>query len=157
LARQMTTEAEDAKVAAAEAAIDSMKLRQELEQAMAHTSTLESRLQAALMETEAARASEVMALQEITYIKEKASTNRDTPQVGPEDTHTHEEYKAMTRKVQEADELANKRVAAAMAQVDFCVELHASPSCSAGLPNGCVSVCIQNISLTFTRSLKRFL
>ncbi len=66
--------------------------------------------------------------------------------MGPEDTHTHEEYKAMTRKVQEADELANKRVAAAMAQVDFCVELHASPSCSAGLPNGCVSVCIQNIS-----------
>jgi len=116
--QQMTTEAEDAKVAAAEATIDSMKLRQELEQAMAHTSTLESRLQAALMETEAARASEVMALQEITYIKEKASTNRDTPQVGPEDTHTHEEYKAMTRKVQETDELANKRVAAAMAQAD---------------------------------------
>lgn len=65
MARQMTTEAEDAKVAAAEATIDSMKLRQELEQAMAHTSTLESRLQAALMETEAARASEVMALQEV--------------------------------------------------------------------------------------------
>jgi hypothetical protein len=63
---------------------------------------------------------------QITYIKEKASTNRETPQVGPEDTHTHEEYKAMTRKVQETDELANKRVAAAMAQVDFCVELHAS-------------------------------
>jgi hypothetical protein len=69
LARQMTTEAEDAKVAAAEATIDSMKLRQELEQAMAHTSTLESRLQAALMETEAARASEVMALQEVCLIQ----------------------------------------------------------------------------------------
>jgi CTP-dependent riboflavin kinase len=105
-----------------------VKLRQELEQAMAHTSTLESRLQAALMETEAARASEAMALQEIKYIKEKESTNRDNVQAGQEVTHSHEDYEVLTRKMHEAEELANKRVAAAIAQVGFeseILELHA--------------------------------
>ncbi|CAK9189505.1 unnamed protein product [Sphagnum troendelagicum] len=116
--QQVTAQAEEAKAAAAEAIKDSVKLRQELEQAMAHTSTLESRLQAALMETEAARASEAMALQEIKYIKEKESTNRDNVQAGQEVTHSHEEYEVLTRKMHEAEELANKRVAAAIAQAD---------------------------------------
>jgi hypothetical protein len=118
MSSQVTAQAEEAKAAAAEAIKDSVKLRQELEQAMAHTSTLESRLQAALMETEAARASEAMALQEIKYIKEKESTNTDNVQAGQEVTHSHEEYEVLTRKMHEAEELANKRVAAAIAQAD---------------------------------------
>jgi hypothetical protein len=70
MSSQVTAQAEESKAAAAEAIKDSVKLRQELEQAMAHTTTLESRLQAALMETEAARASEAMALQEVCCLKQ---------------------------------------------------------------------------------------
>jgi hypothetical protein len=65
---------------------------------------------------------------QIKYIKEKESTNRDNVQAGQEVTHSHEEYEVLTRKMHEAEELANKRVAAAIAQVGFeseILELHA--------------------------------
>jgi hypothetical protein len=65
---------------------------------------------------------------QIKYIKEKDSTNRDNVQAGQEVTHSHEEYEVLTRKMHEAEELANKRVAAAIAQVGFeseILELHA--------------------------------
>jgi hypothetical protein len=64
---------------------------------------------------------------QIKYIKEKESTNRDNVQAGQEVTHSHEEYEVLTRKMHEAEELANKRVAAAIAQVGFeseILELH---------------------------------
>jgi hypothetical protein len=61
--KQVTTEARSA--AAAQAKQEAYARKQELEQALAHSSTLESRLLAAIKETEAARASEAFAVAEV--------------------------------------------------------------------------------------------
>ncbi len=48
-------------------------------------------------------------------------------QAGQEVTHSHEEYEVLTRKMHEAEQLANKRVAAAIAQVGFEKFLNSMP------------------------------
>lgn len=63
--KQVTTEASEARSAAAQSKQEADARKQELEQALAHTSTLESRLLAAIKETEAARASEAFAVAEV--------------------------------------------------------------------------------------------
>lgn len=63
--KQVTTEAREARSAAAQAKQEAYARKQELEQALAHSSTLESRLLAAIKETEAARASEAFAVAEV--------------------------------------------------------------------------------------------
>lgn len=61
----MSAEANEAKSTAAQAMGEAAQKKLELEQTLAHSSTLESRLQAASKEKEAAQASEAFALAEV--------------------------------------------------------------------------------------------
>lgn len=116
-------EAEEAKIAAEAAREDMRKCREETEQAKAAVSTAESRLQAAIKETEAARASETIALKAIKALNESESAGGSSESKNPSGvTLTLEEYYALSKKAHEAEELANSRVEAAMAQVDAAKE-----------------------------------
>jgi len=61
----MSAEANEAKSTAAQAMGEAAQKKLELEQTLAHSCTLESRLQAACREKEAAQASEAFALAEV--------------------------------------------------------------------------------------------
>lgn len=63
----MTAEAVEAKVAATQAAEEVAIKTQDLEETLLHNKTLECRLQAAISETEAARASEVFAHTQVFF------------------------------------------------------------------------------------------
>ncbi|KAL5550655.1 hypothetical protein UlMin_000831 [Ulmus minor] len=94
-----------------------LKATQEIEQTKSKIRTAEIRLVAARKMKEAARAAEAVALAEI-----KAISNHDVASgVFSENqgvTLSFEEYSSLIRKVQQAEEVSNKRVVDAMHQVD---------------------------------------
>eukprot|EP01018_Ginkgo_biloba_P014981 Gb_36825 [translate_table: standard] len=117
--RQAAAEADEAKSVAEVARVNMRKSNEETEQARAATSTAESRLQAAIKMAEAAQASKAIALAEIKALNESDLTVRSskaTTSAGV--TLSFKEYYALSRQAHHAEELANERVAAAMAQID---------------------------------------
>ncbi|CAM6009833.1 unnamed protein product [Sphagnum balticum] len=110
--------AEKAKALAKKAAEEAETSKHKLEEAQAHTDTLQSQLQAVIMELEAVKASEAHALSQVKVRRENMDIDAEGNKEGPEITLPREEYEALTRQVHEADELANKRVVAALAKVD---------------------------------------
>ncbi|CAM6037148.1 unnamed protein product [Sphagnum compactum] len=116
---QVTLEVDEAKAVAKKAAEEAETSKHKLEEAQAHTDTLQSQLQAVIMELEAVKASEAHALSQVKVRRENnMDIDAEGNEQGPEITLPREEYEALTRQVQEADELANKRVVAALAKVD---------------------------------------
>ncbi|XP_057863569.1 WEB family protein At5g55860 isoform X1 [Cryptomeria japonica] len=117
--QQLTAETENARKEAEAMKEEAEKAKLEAEQAKAALNTAESRYKAALKEADAAKAAEEIALGRIKALTEKTIAARaSTSESGGGITISQEEYDSLNRKVVEADELANMKVAASLAQVN---------------------------------------
>ncbi|XP_048570099.1 WEB family protein At5g55860-like [Triticum urartu] len=95
------------------------ELREEAEAARASLVEAEQKLQSSLKEAEVAKAAETRALDQIKQLSEKASAVRASiSEPGANITISKEEFKSLSRKVEQTEKLAEMKVAAAMAQVD---------------------------------------
>lgn len=123
---KLTEEVEELKTSSASAKEEAAAAKQELEQARSRIETIESKLQAALLEVEVVKASEENALSQgkirtrdpDAEAETEAEAEAEVKEPGAEVTIPHDEYQALKRKAREVEELANKRVAMAMAQVE---------------------------------------
>ncbi|XP_062215423.1 protein WEAK CHLOROPLAST MOVEMENT UNDER BLUE LIGHT 1-like [Phragmites australis] len=116
--QQAAHEAEDAKMAAHLAQEELRRAKEEAEQTKASATTADVRLRAVLKEIEASNASERLALVAAQAMQESEETRSvaDSPRGV---TLPISEYHAFSKRVHEAEELANERVAAALAQIEL--------------------------------------
>ncbi|CAD6203931.1 unnamed protein product [Miscanthus lutarioriparius] len=118
---QAAQEAEDAKMAAHLAQEELRKAKEEAEQTKASVTTADTRLRAVLKEIEASKESErlaIVAAQAMQESKETGSIDASPRGV----TLPISEYHALSKRVHEAEEHANERVAAALAQIELAKE-----------------------------------
>lgn len=116
--QQAAAEADKAKIEAEAAREDMRKAKEEAAQSEAGTRTAESRLQAAIKMAEAARASEILALARIDAMNQSESVVGYSEARTLSVTLSFNEYFALNNQARDAEELADKRVAAAVAQID---------------------------------------
>ncbi|KAJ0981552.1 hypothetical protein J5N97_009807 [Dioscorea zingiberensis] len=118
LLQQAAQEADKAKSAAQLAREELKRSKEEAEHVKASANTMEIRLHATLKEIEAAKASERLALAAIKALEE----SDQAAIMGSDELHSGvtlslEEYYELSRRAHEAEELANERVRAAIAEI----------------------------------------
>ncbi|EFJ36975.1 hypothetical protein SELMODRAFT_403831 [Selaginella moellendorffii] len=118
--QKVTFEADESRLAAEAALEEAHKAKQELEEAKAAAFTAESRLEAATREAAAAKAGESMALAELKMLYEKKSSVEDISSPSDKEAlgKSKKECDNLRKRLQEAEELAEMKVAAALAKVD---------------------------------------
>nr|XP_024398560.1 protein WEAK CHLOROPLAST MOVEMENT UNDER BLUE LIGHT-like 1 isoform X1 [Physcomitrium patens]PNR37569.1 hypothetical protein PHYPA_020678 [Physcomitrium patens] len=115
---KVTDEKDELKSTSASLIEELTKAKQDLKQVSAKIETLETKLQAALLEVEAVKASEERALSQVKVNSYNPDVEVKESESGAEVTIPSEEYQALKTSAKEVEELANKRVALSMAQVE---------------------------------------
>lgn len=116
---QVEAEAAEAKGEADALQEEASRASSDAEQAKGELQNAETMLQKALQEADAAKAAEAAAVDRVKSLHVKAYAARASEvDSGTGITISQDEYKSLKRKVQEAEDLANMRVMAAMAQVE---------------------------------------
>ncbi|XP_057833162.1 WEB family protein At5g55860 isoform X1 [Cryptomeria japonica] len=115
----LIAEAEEAKKDSEYMNKEASKAKLETEHAKAEMVTINSRLEAAYKELEEAKAAEAIAVKNTNDLSERENTAQAS--ISESDagiTISLSEFNSLSRKVEEVDSLADKKVAAAMAQID---------------------------------------
>ncbi|TYH87217.1 hypothetical protein ES332_D01G101400v1 [Gossypium tomentosum] len=117
--QQLSVETENAPRKAEEMKKEAEKLKLEAEASRIALQEADKRLVVALEEAEAAKEAETRALDQIKMLSEKTNAARaSTSESGANITISREEFESLSRKVEESDNIAEMKVAAAMAQVE---------------------------------------
>ncbi|EHA8588053.1 protein WEAK CHLOROPLAST MOVEMENT UNDER BLUE LIGHT 1 [Cocos nucifera] len=121
--QQAAQEADQAKSVARLAREELRQAKEAAEQAKAGASTMEIRLDAALKETEAANASEKLALSSVKALeKSKEAVDLETNDSTTGVTLPLDEYYTLSKKAHEAEELANQQVISAIEHIKSAKE-----------------------------------
>ncbi|CAL9172731.1 unnamed protein product [Musa hybrid cultivar] len=120
--QQAAEEADQAKLIADLAREDLRKAKEEAEYAKAGASTLETRLSATLKEIEAAKASEKLAISAVKALEESEQASMECEDSSNGVTLPIEEYYRLSKKANEAEEIANKKVISAIEQMKAAKE-----------------------------------
>ena len=117
--QQLSVETENARREAEEMKKEAEKLKLEAEASIIALEEADKQLRVALEEAEAAKEAETRALDQIKMLSERTNAARaSTSESGANITISREEFESLSRKVEESDNLAEMKVAAAMAQVE---------------------------------------
>ncbi|XVF70910.1 hypothetical protein PTKIN_Ptkin11bG0200300 [Pterospermum kingtungense] len=117
--QQLSVETENARQEAEEMKKEAERLELEAEASRIALEEADKQLRVALEEAEAAKEAETRALDQINMLSERTNAARvSTSESGANITISREEVESLSRKVEESDNLAEMKVAAAMAQVE---------------------------------------
>ncbi|OMO83779.1 hypothetical protein CCACVL1_11207 [Corchorus capsularis] len=117
--QQLSLEAENARREAEEMKKEAEQLKLEAEASRIALEEAEKQLTVALEEAEAAKEAEIRALNHIKILSERTNAARaSTSESGANITISREEFESLSHKVEESDNLAEMKVAAALAQVE---------------------------------------